>query len=175
MTLGGLALAVGILVDDATVEIENIHRNLAQRKPLIRAILDGATRSRCRLSFRRSPSASFSSRSCSSRGAARYLFTPLAMAVVFAMLTSYLLSRTLVPTMVHYLLESRVDVYRHSEDEHASAHGIIWRIHHGFNRQFERFRNGYGDALRWTLNQPEACRHRVLHLRWTLRTARHSV
>ncbi len=152
MTLGGLALAVGILVDDATVEIENIHRNLAQKKSLIRAILDGASQiavpafvSTLAICIVFVPVIFLS-------GAARYLFTPLAMAVVFAMLSSYLLSRTLVPTMVQYLLESELDVYRHSEGEHAIGHGIVWRIHHGFNRQFERFRNGYGNALRWTLN-----------------------
>ena len=100
MTLGGLALAVGILVDDATVEIENIHRNMAQRKPLLQAILDGA---------RQIAVPAFVSTLCICivfvpvvflTGAARYLFTPLALAVVLAMMASYLLSRTLVPTMV---------------------------------------------------------------------------
>src|SRR6185436_12146069 len=111
MTLGGMALAVGILVDDATVEIENIHRNLHQRKPLVRAILDGA---------QQIATPAFVSTLCICivfvpvvfiSGAAKYLFTPLAMAVVFAMLTSYLLSRTLVPTMVHYLLAAEVERY----------------------------------------------------------------
>src|ERR687887_938298 len=108
MTLGGLALAVGILVDDATVEIENIHRNLAQRKPILRAILDGAQEIAV---------PAFVSTLCICivfvpvvfiTGAAKSLFVPLALAVVFAMVTSYFLSRTLVPTMVHYLLESEV-------------------------------------------------------------------
>ena len=99
MTLGGIALAVGMLVDDATVEIENIHRNHAMGKPLLVAILDGAsqiatptfvgTLSICIVFF---PVVLLT-------GVARFLFTPLALAVVFAMLTSYLLSRTLVPTM----------------------------------------------------------------------------
>jgi multidrug efflux pump subunit AcrB len=111
MTLGGMALAVGILVDDATVEIENIHRNLHQRKRLVQAILDGASQIAV---------PAFVSTLCICivfvpvvfiSGAAKYLFTPLAMAVVFAMLTSYLLSRTLVPTMVHYLLASEVEIY----------------------------------------------------------------
>ena len=111
MTLGGLALAVGILVDDATVEIENIHRNLGQNKRLVQAILDGASQIAV---------PAFVSTLCICigvvpvlfiSGAAKYLFTPLAMAVVFAMLTSYLLSRTLVPTMVHYLLASEVEIY----------------------------------------------------------------
>jgi multidrug efflux pump subunit AcrB len=111
MTLGGMALAVGILVDDATVEIENIHRNLGQKKRLVQAILDGASQIAV---------PAFVSTLCICivfvpvlfiSGAAKYLFTPLAMAVVFAMLTSYLLSRTLVPTMVHYLLASEVEIY----------------------------------------------------------------
>ena len=111
MTLGGMALAVGILVDDATVEIENIHRNLHQRKRLVKAILDGASQIAV---------PAFVSTLCICivfvpvvfiSGTARFLFTPLAMAVVFAMFTSYLLSRTLVPTMVHYLLAAEVEMY----------------------------------------------------------------
>jgi multidrug efflux pump subunit AcrB len=124
MTLGGMALAVGILVDDATVEIENIHRNLGQKKRLVQAILDGASQIAV---------PAFVSTLCICivfvpvifiTGAAKSLFIPLAMAVVFAMLTSYLLSRTLVPTMVHYLLASEVEVYGGQldpEDPHASA------------------------------------------------------
>ena len=104
MTLGGLALAVGILVDDATVEIENIDRNLALGKELKQAILDGAQQIAV---------PAFVSTLCICivfvpmfflTGVARYLFVPLAEAVVFAMLASYLLSRTLVPTLVMYLL-----------------------------------------------------------------------
>jgi multidrug efflux pump subunit AcrB len=117
MTLGGMALAVGILVDDATVEIENIHRNLHQHKRLVTAILDGASQIAV---------PAFVSTLCICivfvpvvfiSGAAKYLFTPLAMAVVFAMMTSYLLSRTLVPTMVRYLLDSEVQMYGGVEDE----------------------------------------------------------
>ncbi|HLQ37811.1 MAG TPA: efflux RND transporter permease subunit, partial [Planctomycetota bacterium] len=104
MTLGGLALAVGILVDDATVAIENIHRNIHQKKSLVQAILDGA---------RQIALPSLVATLCICivfvpvaflGGAAGFLFTPLALAVVFAMLTSYFLSRTLLPTMAHYLL-----------------------------------------------------------------------
>jgi len=150
MTLGGLALAVGILVDDATVTIENIHRNLEQKKPLTRAILDGAqqiavpafvsTLSICIVFV---PVLLLT-------GPARYLFTPLAMAVVFAMLASYLLSRTLVPTMVHYLSRSEIEVYQLGE-EHAHLHGPVWRIHRAFNRRFEQMREGYRNALAWSL------------------------
>ncbi len=112
MTLGGLALAVGILVDDATVEIENTHRNLAMKKPLVRAVLDGAQQiaipafvSTLSICIVFAPVLLLT-------GAAKFLFTPLALAVVFAMLASYMLSRTLIPTMVHYLLKPEVDMYR---------------------------------------------------------------
>src|SRR5438477_3559743 len=127
MTLGGLALAVGILVDDATVEIENTHRNIAMRKPLARAVLDGAaqiavptfvsTLSICIVFI---PVLLLT-------GTARCLFTPLAMAVVFAMAASYILSRTLVPTMVHHLLASETDLYEHGDSQKAGRKGILAR------------------------------------------------
>src|SRR5438477_2476001 len=104
MTLGGMALAVGILVDDATVEIENVHRNMAMKKPLRRAILDGAAQiavpafvSTLAICVVFVPVVFLT-------GPAAYLFLPLALAVVFAMLASYFLSRTLIPTMVLFLL-----------------------------------------------------------------------
>ena len=118
MTLGGLGLAVGILVDDATVEIENIHRNLGQGKEIEPAILDGAAQiavpafvSTLAICIVFVPVVFLS-------GAAKSLFTPLGMAVVFAMLASYLLSRTLVPTMVKFLLASEVDMYQDHEAGH---------------------------------------------------------
>jgi CzcA family heavy metal efflux pump len=148
MTLGGLALAVGILVDDATVEIENIHRNLGQGKPIVRAILDGAQQIAV---------PAFVSTLCICivfvpvvflTGAAKYLFSPLALAVVLAMMASYLLSRTLIPTMVKYLIRVEVDRYRLPEGEAEGAGGgIFWRIHHVFNRRFERMRDGYRRLL----------------------------
>jgi multidrug efflux pump subunit AcrB len=150
MTLGGMALAVGILVDDATVEIENIHRNLHQGKRLVQAILDGAQQIAV---------PAFVSTLCICivfvpviflTGAAKSLFIPLAMAVVFAMLTSYLLSRTLIPTMVHYLLASEVELYGGHEEgneHHEVKKNFIWRFHEGFNVLFERFRRIYGGLL----------------------------
>ncbi len=155
MTLGGLALAVGILVDDATVEIENTHRNMAEKKPLVRAILDSAqqvaapafvsTLSICIVFI---PVVLLT-------GAAKYLFTPLAMAVAFAMLASYFLSRTLVPTMMHFLLPAELPLY---QDEGAARreeeHNWIWRWHQRFERRFERFRQGYKAALAWCLENP---------------------
>jgi multidrug efflux pump subunit AcrB len=148
MTLGGLALAVGILVDDATVEIENTHRNLGMRKPLVRAILDGASQIAV-------PTLVSTLSICIVfvpvlllTGTARYLFTPLAMAVVFAMLASYLLSRTLVPTMVHHLLRTEAAVYQ------AGGHGgrgIFWSVHRGANSLFERLRYRYVGLLDFSL------------------------
>src|SRR6476660_3197934 len=148
MTLGGLALAVGILVDDATVEIENTHRNLAMRKPLVRAVLDGASQiavptfvSTLSIGIVFVPVLLLT-------GTARYLFTPLAMAVVFAMMASYFLSRTLVPTMVHRMLRSEAAVYQ------AGGHGgkgILWSIHRGANSIFERLRYRYVGLLDFSL------------------------
>ena len=137
MTLGGLALAVGILVDDATVEIENIERNLRQGKELRTAILDGAAQIAV---------PAFVSTLCICivfvpmfflTGTARYLFVPLAEAVVFAMLASYLLSRTVVPTLVMYFLRG------HVHDTGTEAKGWFGRFHARFETGFEKLRNGY--------------------------------
>jgi multidrug efflux pump subunit AcrB len=154
MTLGGLALAIGILVDEATVEIENIHRNLAMGKSIIRAVLDGAREiavpafvSALSISIVFAPVVLL-------RGTAKYLFQPLAMSVVFAMLASWVLSRTLIPTMVRYLLKSEMQAYRGGAARHA---GLVWRAHRGFMQGFERFREGYRDLL-----------SRVLGHRWTV-------
>jgi len=153
MTLGGLALAVGILVDDATVAIENIHRNLGLGKSLVRGVLDGsqqiavpalvATLSICIVFV---PVLLLT-------GAARYLFTPLAMAVVFAMLASYVLSRTLVPTMAHHLLRSEMDMY--TEGGHAGGarpKGLFRRFHSAADRGFQRLRTAYAGLLDWALD-----------------------
>jgi multidrug efflux pump subunit AcrB len=152
MTLGGMALAVGILVDDATVEIENTHRNMGLRKPLTRAILDSAqqvaapafvsTLSICIVFV---PVVMLT-------GAAKFLFTPLAMAVVFAMLASYFLSRTLVPTMMHFLLGKELALYQsEGASEHEEKHNFIWRWHMKFERKFERLQHYYKELLEWCL------------------------
>ncbi len=148
MTLGGLALAVGILVDDATVEIENIHRNMGQRKPIIKAILDGAEQIAI---------PAFVSTLCICivfvpviflSGAARYLFTPLALAVVLAIMASYLLSRTLIPTMVKFLLRGEADRYLDESGEmQDTGHGFFAGIHHGFQTRFEQMRGAYRRLL----------------------------
>jgi multidrug efflux pump subunit AcrB len=151
MTLGGLALAVGILVDDATVEIENTHRNLAMGKPLVRAVLDGASQiavptfvSTLSICIVFVPVLLLT-------GTARYLFTPLAMAVVFAMMASYLLSRTLVPTMVHHMLRSEVAVYGDGEPAQQRREGILRHFHQRMNDLFERLRDRYLGLLDFSL------------------------
>src|SRR3989454_4951437 len=125
MTLGGLALAVGILVDDATVTIENINRNMEEGKEILQAIMDGAAQiatpafvSTISISIVFVPMFFLS-------GPAAALFRPLAMAVVFAVLASYVLSRTIVPTMAHYLLAA--DARRLAAGRPA-ARGVIERV-----------------------------------------------
>lgn len=152
MTLGGLALAVGILVDDATVAVENTHRNIGLRKPLVRAVIDGAAQiaiptfvSTLAICIVFVPVLLLT-------GTAKYLFTPLAMAVVFAMLASYLLSRTLVPTMAHFLLKSEVEMYQQGIDGEAKhGRGLFWRLHYWFDGGFERLRFRYLGLLDWSL------------------------
>ncbi|HEX2777786.1 MAG TPA: efflux RND transporter permease subunit [Candidatus Acidoferrales bacterium] len=156
MTLGGLALAVGILVDDATVEIENTNRNIAMKKPIVRAILDGAQQIA-------TPTLISSLSICIVfvpvlllQGAAKYLFTPLGMAVVFAMLTSYMLTRTLVPTMMHYLMKAELPLLQRKEDAPARPEdGWIWKVHKGFDKRFEKAREKYRESLYWIMdNRP---------------------
>ena len=140
MTLGGLALAVGILVDDATVEIENINRNLEQGKEIEQAILDGAAQiatpalvSTLSICIVFVPMFFLS-------GVARYLFVPMAEAVVFAMLASYLLSRTVVPTMAKYLLKEHDDA--EMEKKRASRNPLI-QFQLGFEKGFSKLRLFY--------------------------------
>jgi multidrug efflux pump subunit AcrB len=153
MSLGGLALAVGMLVDDATVEIENTHRNLGvgEKKPLVRAILDSAeqvampalisTMSICIVFV---PVTMLS-------GSAKYIFTPLAVNVVLALIASYGLSRTLVPTMMHFLLPKEVPLYQGQEKESPLSRSFIWRFHQKFERGFDRFAEKYKRGLEWAL------------------------
>ncbi|RKE53963.1 MULTISPECIES: efflux RND transporter permease subunit [unclassified Sphingomonas] len=145
MTLGGLSLAVGILVDDATVTIENINWHLEQGKSVRQAILDGAAQI---------VTPAFVSLLCICivfvpmfflPGVAGFLFVPLALSVVFAMIASFVLSRTLVPTMAMYLLKP------HAGDVHAAgtptSRNPLVRFQRGFEARFERFRHGYGRLL----------------------------
>jgi len=144
MTLGGLALAVGILVDDATVAIENIHRQFAMGKELEHGILDGAQQIAV-------PALVSTLAICIVfvpmfflTGVARYLFVPLAEAVVFAMLASYVLSRSLVPTMAKYLLRGHTYVEGNAPPPSTSFFG---RLQLNFERRFEHFRAWYHSWL----------------------------
>jgi multidrug efflux pump subunit AcrB len=153
MTLGGLALAVGILVDDATVEVENINRNLEAEpdKNMDEVVLDSAmqiatpafvaTLSIC-IVF--APMFLLS-------GVAKYLFLPLAKAVVFAMLASYVLSRTIVPTMAKYLLRHQKAV-----DGNAPSRNLLVRFQRWFEAGFDRFRAAYRTLLALVLNHRRA-------------------
>ncbi|HTA98908.1 MAG TPA: efflux RND transporter permease subunit, partial [Bradyrhizobium sp.] len=143
MTLGGLALAVGILVDEATVTIENINWHLEQGKPVEASIMDGANQIVI---------PAFVSLSCICivfvpmfflTGVARFLFVPLAEAVMFAMLWSFILSRTLVPTMAKYLLHRHVD---HEGGPPPTRNPLV-RFQRRFEAGFERARDGYRDLL----------------------------
>lgn len=153
MTLGGLALAVGILVDDATVEIENINRNFEMGKEIEQAILDGAAQiaipafvSTISICIVFVPMFFLT-------GVARYLFVPLAEAVCFAMLASYLLSRTIVPTLAKYLLRGHT---HHEAVAHADRRNPFVRMQLAFENSFEKLRGGYRSLLEISI------RHSVL-------------
>lgn len=161
MTLGGLALAVGMLVDDATVEVENIHRNRRLGKPMTVAILDGArqvavpaivaTLAVCVVFF---PVVLL-------YGPAKYLFTPLALAVVIAMIASYVLSRTLVPTLARMLMAGERDEISENLENAIAPTGfslIIKKLNGLRVRLFDRLQSGYGNALETVM------RHRVFAL-----------
>jgi CzcA family heavy metal efflux pump len=149
MTLGGLALAVGILVDDATVTIENINYHLEQGKPVEQSIMDGA---------QQIVTPAFVSLLCICivfvpmfflTGVARFLFVPMAEAVMFAMMWSFILSRTLVPTMAKYLLQQHV---HHAEGEGPPpSRNPLVRFQRGFEARFERIRGGYRGLLSMAL------------------------
>ncbi|HEY6987908.1 MAG TPA: efflux RND transporter permease subunit [Bryobacteraceae bacterium] len=146
MTLGGMALAVGILVDDATVAIENIDRNIEMGKELEQAILDGSAQiaipafvSTLSICIVFVPMFFLT-------GVARYLFVPLAEAVSFAMIASYVLSRTLVPTLAKYLLRGPS---HHEAIAHANLRNPFVRLQQFFERNFERMRERYRQLLVW--------------------------
>ncbi len=149
MTLGGLALAVGILVDDATVMIENIDTHLEMGKELETAIIDAANQIVI---------PTFVSTTCicivwlplfSLDGVAGWLFMPMAEAIIFAMLASFILSRTLVPTMAKFLLQGHVHPGAHGQEHEALPHGNnpFTRFQKGFERKFTAFRESYGALL----------------------------
>lgn len=146
MTLGGLALAIGILVDDATVAIENIHRNIRCGKSLEQAILDG--------SYEVTIPAFVSTLAICIVflpvvllvGPAKFLFTPFALAVIFAVIASYLLSRTLIPVMIKFILPPEMYLYNGG-----GARTALDRFHEKFSEVFAKLRQSYGEALDWSL------------------------
>jgi multidrug efflux pump subunit AcrB len=146
MSLGGLALAVGLLVDDATVTIENVHRHMGERKPTLEAIRDGAAQIAL-------PALVATLVICivfvpifGLSGIPKFLFTPLAEAVMFAMLASFVLSRSLVPTLCMFLLKGHHESAGSQPDKPARK-SIFGHFHAAFNRGFEVFREGYRDFL----------------------------
>ncbi len=161
LTLGGLSLAVGMLVDDATVEVENTARNLASGMPLRPAILLSAQQvalpaltSTLAICIVFVPVAFLS-------GVAASLFVPLAMAVVFAMIPSYILSRTLVTTMMNGMLGKELDLYLTPDTPDGDAHGgepskskrsFIWKVHEAFEHVFDKARDVYARILNTVLN-----------------------
>ena len=152
MTLGGLALAVGILVDDATVMIENIDTHVAMGKPLETAIIDAANQivvptlvaTLC-IAIVWFPLFQLS-------GVSGWLFMPMAKAIIFAMLASFILSRTLVPTMAKYILEDHNAPHGHDVPKAKKAPGFFVRFQKGFERRFDQFREGYNTRLEQVVN-----------------------
>ena len=151
MTLGGLALAVGILVDDATVTIENINRHMEHGEDILTAITKGAneimppaTVALFCICIAFVPLLTLG-------GVAGYLFRPLAMAVVFAMIASYILTYTLVPTMAHFLLKNQHHHATSGDSTEPRRVGFFGRFQQGFEAYFERFRQGYLGLLRLAL------------------------
>ncbi|GAB4035311.1 efflux RND transporter permease subunit [Spirosoma gilvum] len=147
-TLGGLALAIGILVDDATVTIENIHRNEELGMPLRQAILEGAQQIATPTLVSTLTICIVFTSVLFLEGPARFLFGPLAEAVVFAMLASYVLSRTLVPTLADMMLKNEHQ-HEHHRNKRPSA---FRRFYNRFNAGFDRFQARYMGALEWVLN-----------------------
>ncbi len=156
MTLGGLALAIGILVDDATVTIENIHRHMG-RKTLRDAVLDGASQIAVPTFVSTLTICIVFVSVVFLTGPAKYLFTPMALAVVFAMMASYLLSRTLVPVMVNYLLKGE----QHEVDPEtgvaapSETKSRFARFHNRFDEAYVKIRTRYTAALTWFVDRPK--------------------
>ncbi len=154
-TLGGLALAIGILVDDATVTIENIHRNEGLGMPLRQAILEGAQQIATPTLVSTLTICIVFTSVLFLEGPARFLFGPLAEAVVFAMLASYILSRTLVPTLAYLMLRNEGHGAKGHNEEHADVYtpnpSPFARIYNRFNAGFDRFQARYIRALEWVL------------------------
>jgi multidrug efflux pump subunit AcrB len=156
MTLGGFALSVGILVDNATVVIENIERHVRQREPLTTAIVNGAAEVA-------TPTVLSTLCICTVfvpvfllEGTAKYLFSPLSLSVCVALVASLALSFTLVPVLFKYLMRTTKEAHIEERDldRPLPNHNIFNRFHHGFERGFDRFRGGYSEAVAWASSRP---------------------
>jgi multidrug efflux pump subunit AcrB len=158
MTLGGFALAIGILVDNGTVVIENIERHVAMREPLHQSIVVGASEVAI-------PTCLSTLCICIVfvpvfllEGTAKYLFSPLSLSVIGSLLASLALSFTMVPVLFNYLMRNAVHEFDiegepgHAPDEAASKNALV-RFQAGFERGFEKFREVYRDTLSWALSQ----------------------
>ncbi len=159
MTLGGFALAIGILVDNGTVVIENIERHVGMREPLHQSIVVGASEVAV---------PTFLSTLCICivfvpvfllEGTAKYLFSPLSLSVIGSLLASLALSFTMVPVLFNFLMRGSVQEFLEEAGAgqpptEAASQGVLVRFQAGFERGFERFREGYRETVSWTLSQP---------------------
>ena len=154
MTLGGFALAVGILVDNGTVVIENIERHVSLNKPLGPAIIEGAGEVGIPTTLATLCICIVFIPVFLLQGTAKYLFSPLSLSVICSLIASLALSFTLVPVLFKFLM-SRATAAHHGEGQPRSQHPLM-KIHYGFNDRFERFREQYRNILAWSLSQPLA-------------------
>ncbi len=161
MTLGGLALAVGVLVDDATVRIENIERHFSMGEPLVKAILDGTAEvTNATILATTSISVVFIPVFLLT-GTAKYLFSPLSLSVIFSLYASLLVSFTIVPLLFKYLMKSQEHSHEPDssalEEHRQTAHGgfnPLGFIHRSFEAGFKRLREGHRDVLAWMVERP---------------------
>jgi multidrug efflux pump subunit AcrB len=149
MTLGGFALAVGILVDNGTVVIENIERHVGLGEPLMQAIINGASEVAIPTSLATLCICIVFVPVFLLQGTAKYLFSPLSLSVCIALLASLVLSFTMVPVLFLYLMRS------HTTPAPTRVNPVM-AVHQAFNRGFERFRERYREALGWTLSEPKS-------------------
>jgi multidrug efflux pump subunit AcrB len=152
MTLGGFALAVGILVDNGTVVIENIERHVSMKKPLATAIIEGAGEVGIPTTLATLCICIVFIPVFLLHGTAKYLFSPLSLSVICSLIASLGLSFTLVPVLFKFLM-NKATAAHHGEGQPRSQHPLM-RIHYGFNSRFEHFREQYRDILAWSLSQP---------------------
>ncbi|HMA52301.1 MAG TPA: efflux RND transporter permease subunit [Magnetospirillaceae bacterium] len=152
MTLGGFALAVGILVDNGTVVIENIERHVSLRKPLATAIIDGAGEVGIPTTLATLCICIVFIPVFLLQGTAKYLFSPLSLSVILSLIASLALSFTMVPVLFKFLMRN-ITAIHHGEGMHRSSNPLM-KIHYGFIDRFERFREKYRSSLAWALSKP---------------------